>query len=128
MSDPLWHPDVAALDLGQVLAALADPQRRRVVRELAAGGDAPRLCATFAMPVAKATRTHHFRVLREAGLIRQVDLGNGRTNTLRRAELDQRFPGLLAALLAAEPPATAGGDDQMPASAPAGESTPASVR
>jgi hypothetical protein len=51
------------------------------------------------MPVAKATRTHHFRVLREAGLIFQVDRGNGRLSCLRRSELDQRFPGLLDLLM-----------------------------
>lgn len=47
------------------------------------------------MPVAKSTKTHHWRVLREAGLIRQRDAGNGTFVRLRRAEFEQCFPGLL---------------------------------
>ncbi len=127
MDEALWHPEAEDFELNRVLAALADPHRRRVVLQLARA-DGPCLCATFSLPVAKATRTHHFRVLREAGLIRQVDLGNGRSNTLRRADLDRRFPGLIDALLAAEPEGPASGVDQMPASASGGASTPAPVR
>ncbi len=131
MADSGWHPRVDEMDLSKVLSALADPMRRGVVLDLARGDGTPRLCGTFAMPVTKATRTHHFRVLREAGLIRQVDLGNGRTNVLRRAELDARFPGLLAAILSARPGPGAGGGpaaDQMEASASEGASTPAPAR
>ncbi|MCA1379148.1 helix-turn-helix transcriptional regulator, partial [Bradyrhizobium sp. IC4060] len=80
LDEALWHPDAEDFELNRVLAALADPHRRRVVLQLARA-DGPCLCATFSLPVAKATRTHHFRVLRGAGLIRQVDLGNGRSNT-----------------------------------------------
>ncbi len=132
MADSGWHPSMDEMELGKVLSALADPMRRGVVLDLARGDGAPRLCGTFSMPVTKATRTHHFRVLREAGLIRQVDLGNGRTNVLRRAELDARFPGLLAAILAAGQEPSAGKDpaaaDQIEASASVGASTPASAR
>ncbi|MEU5809248.1 helix-turn-helix domain-containing protein [Streptomyces sp. NPDC047718] len=104
MPDAEGHPDLAEMELGKVLAALADPLRRTVVRELAAAptGTA-RTCSSFALPVSKATVTHHFRVLREAGLIQQVNRGNSRMATLRRADIEQRFPGLLA-LLAAETP------------------------
>ncbi len=138
MADSGWHPSADEMDLSKVLSALADPMRRGVVLDLARGDGAPRLCGTFAMPVTKATRTHHFRVLREAGLIRQVDLGNGRTNVLRRAELDARFPGLLAAILTAAPePLTEDGPlaeegpaaaDQIEASISEGASTPAPAR
>ncbi|MEV5508329.1 ArsR/SmtB family transcription factor [Streptomyces orinoci] len=101
MPDEEGHPEPGEMELGKVLAALADPLRRRVVTELAAGpeGEA-RTCSSFALPVAKATVTHHFRTLREAGLIRQVNRGNSRMATLRRSEIEQRFPGLLALLLA----------------------------
>ena len=59
--------------------------------ELARGAnDMERTCASFGLPVSKATLTHHFRVLREAGLIRQVDRGNSRAAKLRREELDRR--------------------------------------
>ncbi|TDT92871.1 ArsR family transcriptional regulator [Azorhizobium sp. AG788] len=127
MDADLWHPETDELDLSRVLAALADPHRRRVVLQLARA-DGPYLCASFCLPVAKATRTHHFRVLREAGLIRQVDLGNGRSNTLRRADLDARFPGLMEALLAAEPEGPAAAEAQMLASPSGGASTPAPAR
>ncbi|WP_439423183.1 ArsR/SmtB family transcription factor [Saccharothrix sp. HUAS TT10] len=92
-------PPIAEVDLGQVFRALADPLRRAVVAELVADpGDAERACSSFPMPVAKSTRTHHWRALREAGLILQRDAGNGTFVRLRRAEFDRRFPGLLATL------------------------------
>ncbi|MFB7875298.1 MULTISPECIES: ArsR/SmtB family transcription factor [unclassified Nocardia] len=91
----------ADLELGAVLAALADPLRRRVITLLALDpADGDRSCSSFDLPVTKATRTHHFRVLREAGLVRQVNHGNRSTVVLRRAALDARFPGLLGLLVA----------------------------
>jgi DNA-binding transcriptional ArsR family regulator len=51
------------------------------------------------MNVSKSTCTHHFRVLREAGVIEQEVLGTARLNSLRREDLDARFPGLLDAVL-----------------------------
>lgn len=100
MPDAEGHPAPEEMDLGKIFSALADPMRRQVVVALAREPEeAPKACTTFRLPVAKATRTHHFRVLREAGLIFQVDRGNGRFSTLRRAELDRRFPGLLDLVL-----------------------------
>ncbi|MEU4442991.1 helix-turn-helix transcriptional regulator [Actinosynnema sp. NPDC050801] len=94
-------PPIAEVDLGLVFRALADPMRRAVVAELAADpDDAERACSSFAMPVAKSTKTHHWRALREAGLIMQRDAGNGTFVRLRRAEFERRFPGLLATLTA----------------------------
>ena len=96
-----------SLALGSVLSALADPLRRQVVRELAQAPPATeRTCASFGFPVSKATLTHHFRVLREAGLITQVDRGNSRAACLRRQEIDEGLPGLLE-LLVSEKPASA---------------------
>ncbi len=92
-------PELASVELGTVMAALADPHRAGVIAALAAGGGlneaGERACASFALPVAKSTRTHHWRVLREAGLIRQRDAGNGTFVRLRRDEFEDRFPGLL---------------------------------
>ncbi|MFJ9616280.1 ArsR/SmtB family transcription factor [Streptomyces noursei] len=111
MPDREGHPELTEIELGKVLSALADPLRRRVVRELAGGPDGEaRTCSSFALPVGKATVTHHFRTLREAGLIRQVDRGNSRMATLRRADIEDRFPGLLS-LLVAEGSEGAGGAD-----------------
>lgn len=101
MTEPV-HPALEDVDLGTVLAALADPMRRRVVLELAEAPDMERLCASFALPVAKSTRTHHWRVLREAGLVHQRDAGNGLYLRLRGEELQRRFPGLLETIATLE--------------------------
>ena len=98
VADPLPHPELEQIDLAAVLHALSDPVRLRIVACLASAGDA-RTCKSFELPVTKSTCTHHFRVLREAGVIRQRLEGTTRLNTLRREELDQRFPGLLDAVL-----------------------------
>ena len=101
MIDENGHPICGELRLGDVLAALADPHRRHVVATLARLPDqAERTCASFALPIGKASLTHHFRVLRQAGLIRQVDRGNSRAATLRRDDIEARFPGLLAIVMA----------------------------
>lgn len=102
MVDSEGHPDGDEIALGSVLAALADPLRRQVVAELArAPTGTERTCASFGFPVSKATLTHHFRVLREAGLIRQVNRGNSRAACLRASDIEARLPGLLD-LVAAE--------------------------
>ncbi|GGV22847.1 transcriptional regulator [Actinomadura cremea] len=94
------HPDVRTVPLQQVLEALVDPVRRRIVGELdAAGRDLA--CGVIDLPVSRSTATHHFHVLREAGLIRQYYVGTSRMNALRREEFEEAFPGLLPALLAA---------------------------
>ncbi|GAA3291862.1 hypothetical protein GCM10020295_09710 [Streptomyces cinereospinus] len=84
-----------------MLHALSDPMRLRIVRELAAGSGDELSCSHFDLPVTKSTTTHHFRVLRESGVIRQVYRGTAKMNGLRRDDLDALFPGLLGALLAA---------------------------
>lgn len=81
----------------EVLHALADPVRLEIVRLAAAH---PRLpCNRFFDEIPKSTMSHHWRVLREAGVIRQEGHGAARLNSLRREELDHRFPGLLEAIL-----------------------------
>jgi DNA-binding transcriptional ArsR family regulator len=96
MPDPDGHPDLDEIELGSVFAALADPLRRQVIEDLCKEEDGvERTCASFNLKISKSTMTHHFRVLREAGLIRQIDYGNSRKVTLRRDDLRDRFPGLL---------------------------------
>lgn len=100
---PPSHASPAEVALQTALDALADPIRRRIVRELARDPDWVRPCGTFThLPVAKSTLSHHFAVLREAGLLEQRDAGPRRLNRLRRPEFDERFPGLLALVLAEE--------------------------
>ena len=76
----LVHPDPGDITLVGVLHALADPERA---------------CGTFPVAVAPSTLSHHFKVLREAGVIHQREQGNRRWTTLRRSDLDARFPGLV---------------------------------
>jgi DNA-binding transcriptional ArsR family regulator len=94
----LYHPASEDIELTAVLHALSDPQRLRIVRELSLD-PAPRPCGSFDLDVSKSTSTHHFRVLREAGVISQHLLGTSKLTSLRREELDERFPGLLDAVL-----------------------------
>ena len=96
--EPLRHPEAEEIELAAVLHALSDPMRLRIAFTLASGGE--HNCKSIDLPVTKSTCTHHFKVLREAGVIRQRQLGTTRMNSLRRAELDRRFPGLLDAVLA----------------------------
>ena len=98
MTTELYEPATEDLDLTAVLQALGDPVRLRIVRELA--GCDERTCGAFELGVSKATRSHHFKVLREAGITRTRVEGTHRHVSLRRADLDERFPGLLGAVLA----------------------------
>jgi DNA-binding transcriptional ArsR family regulator len=108
ITEEIAHPLRAEIELGDVLHALSDPVRLRIVAELAHGdADAHLTCGSFDVPVSKSTCTHHFKVLREAGLIHQQPEGTARLNTLRRDDLEARFPGLLETILqAASPPAS----------------------
>jgi DNA-binding transcriptional ArsR family regulator len=103
----LVHVDPADVALQDALDALTDPVRRSILRELAGEPDFTRACGTFGLPVSKATASHHFAVLRAAGLLEQLDKGARRLNRLRRSEFDARFPGLLALVLDEEPSADA---------------------
>ena len=95
--DALPHPARENIELAGVLHALSDPMRLRIVVGLAVQVD--RTCKSFDLPVTKSTCTHHFRVLREAGVIRQRLEGTTKLNSLRRDDLEARFPGLLDSVL-----------------------------
>ena len=93
-----FHPATEDIELPAVLHALSDPQRLQIVRELAADSE-PRPCGSIELDVTKSTMTHHFRVLREAGVIQQRREGTTKLTALRREDLNARFPGLLDAVL-----------------------------
>ena len=95
----LDHPSREELRLDAVLSALSDPIRRAIACKLSSCEETWS-CSTFGLPVSKSTATHHFRVLREAGLIRTRNEGATRMNALRREDIEQRFPGLLSCVLA----------------------------
>jgi DNA-binding transcriptional ArsR family regulator len=92
----LDQPELDAIELADVLHALSDPARLEIVRALAAEGE--RQCGSFDLGVTKATRSHHFKVLREAGLTHTRVEGTARYVTVRREEIDRKFPGLLDAV------------------------------
>jgi len=104
----LYHPDRNEIELSGILHALSDPHRLQIVRLLAAR-DAPVPCGSLELGVTKSTATHHFRVLREAGVIHQTPTGTTKLTELRRADLEARVPGLLDAVLAASPAMAAAG-------------------
>ena len=95
------HPSIEDVPLTQVLYALSDPVRLGVVRQLASEGEAT--CSALDRGRPKSSMSHHFRVLREAGLVRTRTDGPAHMNELRREEIETRFPGLLQAVLAARP-------------------------
>ena len=97
--EPLFHPDRRDLDLVTVLRALADPTRLEIVRILAADPAREIACGAFGLEASKQNLSHHFRVLREAGVARSRDEGRNRFTSLRSDDLEARFPGLLAGVL-----------------------------
>lgn len=97
----LHHPDASELDLPSLLNALSDPVRLEIVRSLACCQDGELPCKAIELPVSKATASHHFKVLRLAGVIVQHDEGTKRISALRRDDLEERFPGLLESVLQA---------------------------
>ncbi len=120
MPDEEGHPTRSEMDLLTVLNALSDPLRYEVIQTfLTLPEGTERTCLSFGFPVSKSTLSHHFRILRESGLVQQVNRGNSRKAHLRREDLEARFPGLLE-LLADNPPAPPAGSDPGPdATAPA---------
>ncbi|MFI8966894.1 ArsR/SmtB family transcription factor [Streptomyces sp. NPDC053493] len=95
----LFHPPLDAVELDAVYAALADRHRRAAVVRLARTPQAEVPCAALDLPGAKSTRSYHWKVLREAGLVLQRSSGTGMLLRLR-PDFDRRFPGLLDNLLA----------------------------
>lgn len=98
-SEDLAHPRREEIQLTQVLFALSDPARLAIVCQLADGPLEMVRCHVQDPSVPKSTKSHLMKVLRESGIIRNEPLGRGRVLTLRRTDLDQRFPGLLDAVL-----------------------------
>lgn len=96
-----YHPDKKDISLPGVLYALGDPIRLEIVRHLAKEGEQPcaAVCDALGIAIAKSTMSHHFRVLREAGVTCCRKEGTQHLNQIRREDLDARFPDLLEAVL-----------------------------
>lgn len=101
---PLSHPSIEDITVEGILYALSDPARLQIYMEIAAA-DCPQTCSTFLsmrnkkMP--KSTLSQHFKILREAGLIKSVRKGVELQNTTRCAELKDRFGGLMMSIIEA---------------------------
>lgn len=94
------EPAVGDVDFEQVLAAVADPVRLRIITQLA-GSDRELSCGSIDLPIQTSTATHHFTALRRAGILHQYYAGTSRMNVLRRDDMELAFPGFLDAVIAA---------------------------
>lgn len=104
LPEPLPEPAVADLQLDAIFGALADPLRLTIVRKLMLESEAyDHPCGWFGFDRPKSSLTHHFKALREAGVLRQRQYGLERRSRVRTEDLDARFPGLLQLVLAWEP-------------------------
>jgi DNA-binding transcriptional ArsR family regulator len=101
---PLFHPSIEDVTVEAILHVLSDPVRVAIFADIASS-DCSQNCSTFLnvseKAVPKSTLSQHFKALREAGLIRGERHGVEMQNTSRCAEIDRRFPGLIAAIVKA---------------------------
>jgi len=99
---PLFHPPIEDVTVEGILHALSDPVRVLIFADIAISNCAFN-CSNFLnvteKKIPKSTLSHHFKALREAGLIRAERRGVEMHNTSRCPEIETRFPGLLAAIL-----------------------------
>ena len=86
--------------LREVLEALSDPVRLEMVRRLAAAGESV-ACADLYDSVSKSTASHHFKVLREAGLTERLSIGGQTHQRLRLDDLEESYPGVVSSIVAA---------------------------
>jgi DNA-binding transcriptional ArsR family regulator len=93
----VFHPKAEDLNLSRVLDALSDPVRLNIVRRLAAEGELT--CGALGADRPKSSMSHHFRTLQAAGVIHTRVEGTNHLNSLRKADLEKRFKGLLAVVL-----------------------------
>ncbi len=105
----LPHPTADQISLPIVLGVLGDPTRLAIVRYLASKEGVPMNCSKFLDLTSKTNLSYHLAKLREAGVTRAEVVGTSRLITLRRDDLDRRFPGLLNSVIAA-----AGDDAALP--------------
>jgi DNA-binding transcriptional ArsR family regulator len=100
----IFHPPKEDISLFAILYALSEPLRFNIIEQLTNGEELP--CGAFKLNSSrgKSTMTHHFKVLRDAGLIQTRVDGREHYTSLRKADIEHRFPGLLNVLMAAFKP------------------------
>lgn len=96
MARPFYHPSASDITLDGILHALADPVRRNIVAMLLANDGIS--CSKACGDLPPSTISHHYRILREAGIIRSQKQGVSVINSVRKAELEKQFPKLLATI------------------------------
>jgi len=94
---PYTQPELADVTLPTVKQALSDSCRIEILRALLDAGELA--CGDIPLDLSKATISHHFGVLREAGLIQTRTEGTRCLSTVREGELEKRFPGLLGLVM-----------------------------
>jgi DNA-binding transcriptional ArsR family regulator len=101
---PLFHPSIEEVTVEGILHALSDPVRAAMYADIAAQ-ECPQNCSDFLtvrdQAIPKSTLSQHFRILREAGLIRSERHGVEIRNISRCTELERRFPGLIQTIVTA---------------------------
>jgi DNA-binding transcriptional ArsR family regulator len=101
---PLFHPSIEDVTVEAIMHALSDPVRVAIFADIASAS-CPQTCSNFVnisqKTIPKSTLSQHFKALREAGLIRGERQGVEMHNTSRCAEIEKRFPGLIAAIVKA---------------------------
>jgi len=98
------EPAAEDIQLPRVLAALADPHRLAAVRFVARRGESwcAQVIEEAGLPMTKPTFSHHLRILREAGIVTKRIQGARGYMSLRKEDLDRRFPGLLDSIVSAD--------------------------
>jgi DNA-binding transcriptional ArsR family regulator len=98
LREKIFHPPTSALDLATIMRTVGDPVRLEIVRLLADGRSL--MCAELssALEIPPSTNSYHLRLLREAGVTRTRSEGTLRFISLRRGDLEERFPGLVDVL------------------------------
>lgn len=92
------HPNLAQIELTDLMYALSDPARTEIVRRLAKEGRSM-TCGELDLDRPKSSMSHHFKILRDSGLVETLIEGKEHMNSLRTAEIEKRFPGFLKAVL-----------------------------
>lgn len=86
-------PETKQMPISGIFGVLSDPARLEIIRLLLEKKEAP--CGDCELPISKSTLSHHYKVLREAGIISTRSEGTRQVNCLRVEEINRRFPGLL---------------------------------
>ena len=92
------HPKLNQVELTDVMYALSDPARLEIIRMMAEAGH-PLSCGVLTAGRPKSSMSHHFKILRASGLVETHIEGKEHLNSLRLAEVEKRFPGVLKAVL-----------------------------